>query len=510
MPSNFLTGCSGGSGFYGISVAETDGSPSYPGIVKVNFNSSDFYINQNSPNTDEAIINLRGATGGGSGEANTASNLGAGEGVFSTKAGVDLQFKSLIAGTGITLTPTSTDITVASTGGGGGFYGIAVAETDGTGSYKNINTIKFHANDFYINQNSPNTDEAIINLRHRLTKINESSGTLNFSANFVPETANTFNLGSNTKRTDKIFARQVVAVSGNAAYPGGNVFGATTGSRSRIKAGLASALNGSFATGYAQDLGGAGVIGRSSIQAYGKGSFVSGNSIGLNNYRATIQADSDGATAHGFTYANFGSATISAGKGSFAFGHVTSNYGTNANVDSSGLGAWAGGYNFDSYITASGSGSFAFGSSKYGSITAAGNGAFAFGRTYSVNFQINASAAGSFAFGYAFGSSVEALATNSFQFGQGSNSISDSAQFGSTILLNGLTGEIDFDGPLNHDGTTVGLFGKTPVTQRADCFYLNVGASFNQTNINDNFAEVAAKVNRIRDALRKIGIMAGG
>jgi hypothetical protein len=96
-------------------------------------------------------------------------------------------------------------------------------------------------------------------------------------------------------------------------------------------------------------------------------------------------------------------------------------------------------------------------------------------------------------------------------------------QLGSTIFLKFGTGEIELDGPLNHDGTTVGFFSKTPVTQRADCFYLNVaytattdsslvdvGALFSQTNINDNFAEVAAKLNRIRDALRKIGIMAGG
>jgi hypothetical protein len=49
--------------------------------------------------------------GGGGGEANTASNVGAGDGVFKQKTGVDLEFKSLIGGTGITITPNADDIT---------------------------------------------------------------------------------------------------------------------------------------------------------------------------------------------------------------------------------------------------------------------------------------------------------------------------------------------------------------------------------------------------------------
>ena len=51
------------------------------------------------------------------GEANTASNLGAGEGVFAQKVGVDLQFKSLVAGTSITLSSSGTEITIAAIAG---------------------------------------------------------------------------------------------------------------------------------------------------------------------------------------------------------------------------------------------------------------------------------------------------------------------------------------------------------------------------------------------------------
>jgi hypothetical protein len=52
----------------------------------------------------------------GGGEVNTASNVGAGDGVFKQKVGVDLEFKSLIGGTGITLAPGTDDITINASG----------------------------------------------------------------------------------------------------------------------------------------------------------------------------------------------------------------------------------------------------------------------------------------------------------------------------------------------------------------------------------------------------------
>lgn len=170
MASRILTGCpdcGSSTGFYGITVAETDGSPSFSGITKVNFNANDFYIEQNFPNTDEVVVNFRGT--GASGEANTASNLGAGEGVFAQKVGVDLQFKSLVAGSSISLSSTGTEITIGSLAGASsgvdGFYGLNLKLTNDVESFKGLNTISLDPTYFYISQNVSNSDEAVISFR---------------------------------------------------------------------------------------------------------------------------------------------------------------------------------------------------------------------------------------------------------------------------------------------------------------------------------------------------------
>ena len=68
-------------------------------------------------------ITISGAAGGGSGETNTMSNLGAGEGVYYQKAGVDFEMKSLIGGDNITLTSTTSGITISGGGGGAADHG---------------------------------------------------------------------------------------------------------------------------------------------------------------------------------------------------------------------------------------------------------------------------------------------------------------------------------------------------------------------------------------------------
>ena len=54
------------------------------------------------------------------GEANTPSNLGTGYGLAAAKSGVNLPFKSLKAGTGVTMSATADEITINAPGSGGG------------------------------------------------------------------------------------------------------------------------------------------------------------------------------------------------------------------------------------------------------------------------------------------------------------------------------------------------------------------------------------------------------
>lgn len=53
------------------------------------------------------------------GEANTVSNQGAGNGIFIQKTGVDLELKTLVAGVNITITPTADTLEIASAAGAG-------------------------------------------------------------------------------------------------------------------------------------------------------------------------------------------------------------------------------------------------------------------------------------------------------------------------------------------------------------------------------------------------------
>lgn len=58
--------------------------------------------------------------GASAGEANTASNVGGGAEVFKAKSGIDLEMRTLVAGTNMSIVQSANTLTFSSTGGGGG------------------------------------------------------------------------------------------------------------------------------------------------------------------------------------------------------------------------------------------------------------------------------------------------------------------------------------------------------------------------------------------------------
>ncbi len=72
-------------------------------------------------NTDLEVVEFydgsdwQSTLGGGSGESNTASNVGSGAGWYKQKTGVDLEFKTIVAGGGISVANNTSDLTVSTT-----------------------------------------------------------------------------------------------------------------------------------------------------------------------------------------------------------------------------------------------------------------------------------------------------------------------------------------------------------------------------------------------------------
>lgn len=80
------------------------------------------------------------------------------------------------------------------------------------------------------------------------------------------------------------------------------------------------------------------------------------------------------------------------------------------------------------------------------------------------------------------------------------------------------SGSTTITGALTHTGSTVGFYNKAPTAQASDIGAITIGAgtgdgttqdvtaSFNQTILNNNFADLASKINSIRTVLRNLGL----
>ncbi len=121
--SGFITGgynVGGGSGIF-------SGASGSQFVFKTLIGGSGILISGNSGNSTLTFIVTGLGGGAGGGEANTASNIGGGSGIAFQKVGVDLQFKSLKAGSDLSITGGTGELSINLTG--------SFARTSDTGNF---------------------------------------------------------------------------------------------------------------------------------------------------------------------------------------------------------------------------------------------------------------------------------------------------------------------------------------------------------------------------------------
>jgi len=108
-----------GSGAVGGVFLQTEDEGSQIEATTTKYNFTGAGVSAVSDGNGNVTVDVPGG-GAGSGEANTASNRGTGEALFAAKSGVDLEFKSLVAGSNVSLSSNGDTVTINSSGGGGG------------------------------------------------------------------------------------------------------------------------------------------------------------------------------------------------------------------------------------------------------------------------------------------------------------------------------------------------------------------------------------------------------
>jgi len=211
------------------------------------------YVTEN----EQREVDWSDLPGSSGGETNTASNLAGDEGVFTAKVGVDMPFKSLTAGTGITLSSDANAITITSGGAvthddtitlndlaadGNVVFNTTSTQTDVdiTFTPKGSGSLIFDANTW------PNADGTA----NQLMKT-DGAGNLAYvdgvafttvtatTTNATPDVANTIAMASDTEKIYK-FAAKGIDTTGNEIYVEDlmvvalNIAGTTTSESSSI------------------------------------------------------------------------------------------------------------------------------------------------------------------------------------------------------------------------------------------------------------------------------------
>ena len=176
------------------------------------------------------IVEILASTASAVGENNTASNVGAGAGIFKQKTGVNLEFKSLIAGSGVSLTPSADAITISTSASAwGGITGILSNQTDlqaalnaKQNSDSTLSALAAFNTNGYLVQTAPDTfvGRTIVANTSKVTITNGNGVSGNTTidvneANFagIPQSAVT-NLVSDL--ASKLSANQLITINGDA------------------------------------------------------------------------------------------------------------------------------------------------------------------------------------------------------------------------------------------------------------------------------------------------------
>ena len=128
-----------------------------------------------------------GAPSGNGGEANTASNIGAGTGIFAQKVGIDLEFKSLVAGTNVTISSDADTVTINSSGTFSGTLSGLTIDTNKDWLSFNISNVGIFSADTLVALNAGAGTSPLLTSNSAVQTL-DLTGNLDFSAGFIDMT----------------------------------------------------------------------------------------------------------------------------------------------------------------------------------------------------------------------------------------------------------------------------------------------------------------------------------